>query len=369
MRGKASFRIGRFLFWGIFLVAFGGTQQALGQQGSIPQVQRSSQQPQLQQQTTVLPASNDTDDISLPALLDHMLDNHYLPSVQVALGSFTYADTQLPTPFARWFEDELRLALGRTSKMKLFDKQVAAAMDPAIRAQYADFFGQDRADSILYGKYARDGQGVLVTLSLTDLASGALISEIRYPVKKELVPTDVVVEPSIKTQQTAVSLSQLIPASGSQASGGQSSGSQSYAAPHFLLSLSTDRGGGAVYRNGERLKLYLTSNKDAYLKIYHVDVNGVAQLIWPNRFGGSGKIMAGEALQFPGPGDKFQYILGPPYGTEYIKAVASTKAFATMEADFSDLQGSAAAAITRGLSVVSSDATRSEALAVYEIVP
>jgi hypothetical protein len=79
--------------------------------------------------------------------------------------------------------------------------------------------------------------------------------------------------------------------------------------------------------------------------------------------------MAGEALQFPGPGDKFQYILGPPYGTEYIKAVASTKAFATMEADFSDLQGSAAAAITRGLSVVSSDATRSEALAVYEIVP
>ena len=114
MRGKASFRIGRFLFLGIFLVTFGGTQQALGQQGSIPQVQRSSQQPQLQQQTTVLPASNDTDDISLPALLDHMLDNHYLPSVQVALGSFTYADTQLPTPFARWFEDELRLALGRT---------------------------------------------------------------------------------------------------------------------------------------------------------------------------------------------------------------------------------------------------------------
>jgi len=54
-------------------------------------------------------------------------------------------------------------------------------------------------------------------------------------------------------------------------------------------------------------------------KIYHVDVNGVAQLIWPNRFGGSGKIKAGEALKFPGPNDKFQYVLGRPYGTEYIK--------------------------------------------------
>jgi len=183
------------------------------------------------------------------------------------------------------------------------------------------------------------------------------------------LPADVSVEPSIKALETAVSLSQLVPGSVSQVSGSPSLGSQAYAMSDFQLSLSTDRGIGAVYRNGERLKLYLTSNKDAYLKIYHVDVNGVAQLIWPNRFGGSGKIRAGEAMQFPGPNDKFQYLLGPPYGTEYIKAVASTKPFTTMEADFSDLQGSAAAAITRGLSVVSSDATRSEALVVYEIVP
>ncbi len=331
-----------------------------------PVAAQSTPSPQAQQILAEQPTNDST---ALAALLDHMLDNHYLPSAQVALGSFTYADTQLPTPFARWFEDELRLAFGRTSKMKLFDKQVAAAMDPAIREQYAVFFGQDRADSILYGKYIRDGDGVLTTLSLTDLATGALISETRYLVKKGILPADVSVEPSIKALETAVSLSQLVPGSVSQASGSSFSGSQTYAMSDFQLSLSTDRGVGAVYRNGERLKLYLTSNKDAYLKIYHVDVNGVAQLIWPNRFGGSGKIRAGEAMQFPGPNDKFQYLLGPPYGTEYIKAVASTKPFTTMEADFSDLQGSAAAAITRGLSVVSSDATRSEALVVYEIVP
>ncbi|WP_158908559.1 hypothetical protein, partial [Rectinema subterraneum] len=52
----------------------------------------------------------------LPSILDHMLDNHYMPSAQVGLGSFTYTDTQLPTPFARWFEDELRLAFAKTAK-------------------------------------------------------------------------------------------------------------------------------------------------------------------------------------------------------------------------------------------------------------
>jgi len=117
MRNKTCFRIGVFLVSIVFFVSLVEGQY---------------------QQSLVPPAS---DNSSLAALLDHMLDNHYLPSAQVALGSFTYADTQLPTPFARLFEDELRLALGRTSKMKLFDKQVAAAMDPAIREQYAVFFG------------------------------------------------------------------------------------------------------------------------------------------------------------------------------------------------------------------------------------
>ncbi|HCX96370.1 MAG TPA: hypothetical protein DHU26_05235, partial [Spirochaetaceae bacterium] len=244
--------------------------------------------------------------------------------------------------------------------------QVAAAMDPAIRALYGDFFGTDRADSILYGKYAQDDRGVLVTMTLTDLSTGGLISETRYAVPASAIPSNVNVQPSVKMVQTAAALSQLFPAAGA---GGQVGSGQQGPAQDFVVTLSTDRGQGAVYRDGERLTLLVTSSKDAYLKIYHVDVNGVAQLIWPNRFGGSGKIKAGEALKFPGLNDKFQYVLGRPYGTEYIKAVASMKPFATMEADFSDLQGSAVAAISRGLTVVSSDTTRAEALVVYEILP
>ena len=295
----------------------------------------------------------------MPSILDHMLDNHYMPSAQVGMGSFTYADTQLPTPFARWFEDELRLALAQTAKMKLFDKQVAAAMDPAIRAQYAEFFGKDRADSILYGVYRPDGGGVVVTMSLTDLATGGLIAETRYRVTAAALPADVSVSPSVSTLKTAEALSMLVPSGGEQRVG----------SGDFSISLASDRGIGATYRDGEKLVLRLTSTKDAYLKIYHIDVHGVAQLIWPNRFGGSGKIHAGEALTFPGPGDAFQFVLGRPYGTEYIKAIASTKPFASVEADFSDLRGPSASAITRGLSVVATDAARAEALVVYEILP
>jgi hypothetical protein len=140
--------------------------------------------------------------------------------------------------------------------------------------------------------------------------------------------------------------------------------------PVFTLSLSTDRGIGATYRDGERLSLFITSSRDAYLKLYHIDVNGVAQLIWPNRFGGSGRIAAGQAMKFPGSDDRFQYLLGKPYGTEYIKAIASTVPFATMETDFADLAGSATAAIQKGLKVTQAgNPSKAEALVVYEIQP
>jgi hypothetical protein len=295
----------------------------------------------------------------MPTVLERMVENHYLPMVVVGMGSFTYADSQLPSPFSRWLEDELRLALSKTAHLKLFDKQVAAAMDPAILKLYGDFFGADRADSILYGKYFLDDQVVRIHLSLSDLATGSLIAETRYMVPSASVPRSIEIGLSSKTVQNVVSLSKLV----SNVSGTSKTDT-------FTLSVAADRGIAATYRDGEVLTLFVTSNKDAYLKIYHIDVNGIAQLIWPNRFGGSGRILAGQAMKFPGPTDGFEYLLGKPYGTEYLKAIASTVPFATMEADFTDLSGSASAAITRGLSVVSSaNTTHAEALVVYEIVP
>lgn len=306
---------------------------------------------QSQSSTTTLP--------DLPKVLEKMIENHYLPMVVVGMGNFTFADTQLPSPFSRWFEDELRLAVSKTTHLKLFDKQVAAALDPAILKLYGAFFGADRADSILYGKYYLEEQAVRIHLCLTDLGTGTLIAETRYGIPTASVPKTVEISPSTKAMQNVVALSHLVPVNGEKAPDAQ-----------LALSIATDRGVGAAYREGEFLTLLITSNKDAFLKIYHVDVNGVAQLIWPNRFGGSGRILANQAIKFPGPSDGFKYLLGKPYGTEYIKAVASTVPFSNREADFTDLSGSASEAITYGLSVSSlGTTTRAEALIVYEILP
>ncbi len=295
--------------------------------------------------------------MELSAFLDGMTADYYKPSMTAALGSFSYADTQLPTPFSRWLEDELRQALAKTARIKLFDKQVAAAMDPSIRAMYKDFFGAEKVDSLIYGKYKNDQGSAHVTISITDLSTGQLIAERPVVFASSRLPRDMRVEPTLQTIQAASSLASL--------AGGAASPNSD-----FTLSMVSDRGIGATYRDGESLSLLITCSKDAYLKIYHVDVNGVAQLIWPNRFGGSGRIAKGEAMRFPAETDRFTYKLGAPYGTEYVKAIASLAPFKTMEADFSDLEGQPELAITRGLSVESTNAANhAEAMVVYEILP
>ncbi len=295
--------------------------------------------------------------MELPAFLDSMTADYYKPTMTTALGSFTYAETQLPTPFSRWLEDELRQALAKATKIKLFDKQVAAAMDPSIRARYKDFFGAETVDSLIYGKYKSDGGAVYVTISITDLSTGQLVAERPIVFAPSQLPKDLRVAPTLQTIQAASSLASL-------------SGGSALLDSTFTLSMATDRGIGATYRDGENLSLLIACSKDAYLKIYHVDVNGVAQLIWPNRFGGSGRISKDQAMRFPAEGDRFTYKLGAPYGTEYIKAIASLTPFRTMEPDFSDLAGTAGEAITRGMSVVGvGTPDRVEALAVYEILP
>jgi len=243
------------------------------------------------------PAAAQSLDAALPAQLDDLAASYWQPSIKVAFGTFTFADTSLPSPFSRWLEESLAASIARCSRIQLFNKGAAAAMDPAFRAIYGDFFKSNTVDALLSGRYFDEGGSVRARLELTGLAAGA------------------------------------------------------------------------VYREGEDLVVLVTVNEDAWVKVYHIDVDGAVQLIWPNRFGGGGKIGAGEAVRIPGSGAPFAFRMTPPFGTEFIKVVASTRPFASNEADFVALEGDARGVIARGLAVASADAAeRAEAMASYVIM-
>jgi hypothetical protein len=306
-------------------------------------------------------AAGQTSQPSDPAIvLDSMAENYYLPSLRAAFGTFTFEYSDLPTPFARWLEERLAVAATSSRRVQLLNRNAAAAMDPVFRKEYEAFFRETGTSALLHGRYFLEGPQIRVRLELTDLGSATLIGAKDWYLPASAVPAYASVRPAEAAAARAGELARL---------GAATQGS-------LAVSVSTDRGTGGAYRDGEELTALVTVNRDAYVRLYHVDGTGHMQMIWPNRFsGGSGLIRAGAAIRLPGPGDPFAFKLQPPYGTEFLKAIASTTPFSAAQADFSDLGTNYRAAATRGLAVTATGTPGTgqteiaEALASYYIGP
>jgi hypothetical protein len=175
------------------------------------------------------------------------------------------------------------------------------------------------------------------------------------------LPQNLAVDPSAAATTTASSLAGIASDSGKG---------------NLKVSVSTERGAGAVYREGEKMVVLVTVNKAAYLKVFHVDASGVVRLILPNKFSPGLKLaQPGAVIRIPDENDAFSFDMTPPFGTEFIKVVASTSPFAEDENrlskgdSFAELGTDVRGALTRGIKVnaVPGKDERAEAMASYVI--
>ncbi len=93
----------------------------------------------------------------------------------------------------------------------------------------------------------------------------------------------------------------------------------------LTLSVTTERGDSGVYGIGEDIVLLVSVNKPVWLRLYHIDAEGKAKLLWPNPYVIRGIVDPGEGIRFPNLRDRFVLRVEPPTGTERILAVASTR--------------------------------------------
>lgn len=290
--------------------------------------------------------------------LDRMATSHYQPEVRAAFGAFTYGYTGLGSSFSRFVEEALTRAITGSKRVKLFARRAVQAMDASYRELYREYFQTAEADALLYGRFSvaegGSGAGAKLHLEMASLSTGELLGAEDLLIPAAAVPSGISLTPPglAQAQNLRSSLTDVLAAAGG----------------NLVVQVVSDRGENPVYRIGENLQLHVFLNHDAYLKVYHVDVTGKTQLIYPNRFHPDNKVVGGGFVQIPQPGDPFQFRLGPPYGTEFIKVVASTRQFSDVEAAFSPLEGTARQAVTRGLVLVAVDAESAETLLAYTVV-
>lgn len=94
------------------------------------------------------------------------------------------------------------------------------------------------------------------------------------------------------------------------------------------LSVWTDRDptGQATpaYRTGDKIQVFVSPSKDAYVYLFNVQAGGQITQILPNRYSGEAFVKANTIKAFPGTGDKFTFDIAGPSGIDKVLALASS---------------------------------------------
>lgn len=265
------------------------------------------------------------------------LDEHQQHrSFSVSFGALTYEGTSIGSSLSRHVERLVAEAASSSIHWEYVDGGVLRFLPPQDRAIFEELVRAKASDALIWGTYSLLGDHITVELTLTNLTNGLRIGSKRLPMRTSRLPAGV--NPMPPDLERALAL------------GADLSGEVTLQDTELQLHAVTDRGDGGVYYDGEELRITVLATENVYLKVYHVDVYGNVQLIFPNEYHRDNRVRANTVTTIPGPGYPFAFVLGPPYGTEFLQVLASRSQFAEIEQAFAAL-GSVRSYRTRGLNV------------------
>jgi hypothetical protein len=280
-----------------------------------------------------------------------------------SFGSFTYADRQLASEFSRYLENNLALAVKECPQFELFARDKLEEILEAQEMGLQDLFSQTDAvrignlksiKAILSGRFFDAGGTIEVYLELASVETGAVLGSAKAVLRKRQIPRTVDLLPANYAE--AVDTYEKI----NKVAVGEND--------NLDIKIWTKRGDGGVYRDGEEMTVHFITTANCYVKIYHIDVNGQAQLIFPNQHHMDNRVQKNRFYSIPGEGADFAFQLGKPYGTEFIKVVASVTQFRRIEEPFTPLGKASRGMITRGLPSTAAGAAVIEAILSYTII-
>jgi hypothetical protein len=248
------------------------------------------------------------------------ISKNYPRELIMTFGTISYAYTDSQSTFSRFLEDLIEEVAQNMSSVQIFQRDAVKNMDPEFREIYGDIFDMGTTNSFLYGQFFDETDGIRFSFEVSSLETGSQIGRGEVKIKWEEIPPSVNHQPErleeVEDVLTNLQIVELPEIEVTQPASSQ-----------LTVMATTNRGTNPVYYDGEELVLRLHANKNCYLKIYHIAVNGDTTLIYPNPFDPSATLPGGKLLEVPSYQYPFRFVLHEPFGREYLKVLASTSPF------------------------------------------
>ncbi|MDR1901940.1 MAG: DUF4384 domain-containing protein [Treponema sp.] len=205
-----------------------------------------------------------------------------------------------------YFEDNSSLLLVDRQHLELINKELSYQASGEVSDDSAASIGnQFGPQTLMYGRLTRIGGEYRLTVYATDVERAT--SSVRAV--------------NIKPDKRLAALLEK-PAAGDA---GVNMANVLYAGADnpFRFTVQTDKANGD-YHDGDYMTMRIYSERDAYFKVTHIDVNGNIQVIYPTSSRDNNFIKAGQTRQIP---DNTRFRMTTPYGQETILAAAYTTPF------------------------------------------
>ena len=229
------------------------------------------------------------------ASLERMARGQHRPVLSVAFGSFTYEYSGIGGSFSRHLEEVLSDAITRTGgRVSFFVLNALSNLDPAFKEAFGGLFNLEGVQAVLSGAYFDAGDSVRIELKIVDFADGSLVGREEVRIPKSAIPPSVSLLPPDLEEAAKVfrEIGDLVKSGDDR----------------LVVRATTNRGSGAVFRDGEEMVVNFFSNRDAFVKIYHIDVKGETKLIFPNQYHRDNFVPKNTLVRIPGPGHPFAFI-------------------------------------------------------------
>lgn len=281
----------------------------------------------------------------------------------VSVGNIVYADKEIGSSFSNYIQEKLSTSLQKNAKFEVFRKdkldeilkEIKFGMTGLVEEGTAVEPGKLRGLQALFsGKFFDEGANVVVYFDLVSVETGTVLTKSTVKISRNDIPASISILPENYNDAIAL-LKELTQVNNANAS-------------QFVVKAWPDRGKGATYKNGEDMVLNVYSNRDCYIKIYHIDAQKQLTLIFPNQWAGNNQIKKNTLYQIPDESYGFVWKMQPPFGTEFFKVVAQTEPFKDIEDSFEPLGDATKGLVTRGIGTQKRESQSAEVMTNYTII-
>ena len=281
----------------------------------------------------------------------------------IGIGTLVFEDKNISSSLSGYLAEKLAGIITHSGKMTLVNREQLDTILEEIKLGLTGIIEESSSldpgalkglEYLITGRFYDQGRDVRLYTQLTDMKSSTVIADREILFGKDQVPRGILIRPS-NYEDALYVLQELAEVSNASNS-------------DFIIKGWTIRGDGGIYRDGERMVVNFYSSRDCYIKVYHIDVAGNMQLIFPNDFYSDNFILNKKLYRIPDNRYPFTFDLGAPYGTEFIKIVASTVQFKDIESAFEAVGHASGELVSRGLAVNLKKEQVSETLFSYTII-